>query len=77
MTSRHQILPARIMGAHQLASGLDLDRRDNDLVNDPASSSLASSSASLRSVFTRSDGPLGVLPGAITSTLTPAALAAR
>jgi hypothetical protein len=30
-----------------------------------------------RSVFTRSDGPLDVLPGAITSTLTPAALAAR
>ena len=46
-------------------------------VNDPASSSLARSSASLRSVFTRSERPLGVLPGAITSTLTPAAAAAR
>jgi len=47
------------------------------LVNEPASNRRASSSASLRSLFTRSEGPLGVLPGAITSTATPAALAAR
>ena len=33
------------------------------LVNEPASSSLASSSASLRSVLTRSDGPLVSCPG--------------
>lgn len=46
-------------------------------VNEPASNSRASNSASLRSVLTRSEGPRGVLPGAITCIPIPAAVAAR
>ena len=42
-----------------------------------ASNNRAKSSASLRSVLTRSDGPRGVLPGAMTCIPTPAAIAAR
>ena len=72
MTSRHQIPSARIVGTHQLAGSLDRDPGGTTTaVNEPANSSRASSSASLRSVFTRSEGPLGVLPGAITSIATP------
>jgi hypothetical protein len=55
----YQITTTRVVGAHQIAGRLDLGRRDDDRVNDLANSSHASSSASLRSVLTRSDGPRG------------------
>ena len=73
VTSRHEISSTRIMGAHQFAGTPPPPRTGGPttLVNEPASSNLASSSASLRSVVTRSDSPLGALPGAMTSTLPP------
>lgn len=76
MASVHQIAPARIMRPGHLPRRVDLRRGDHHLGQAPSQQQPGQQLRVRAISFTRSDGPRGVLPGAITCIAIPSAAAA-
>src|SRR4051794_12642707 len=77
MARAPQIAPDALARPDQVPAGSSQSGGTSIALSWPASSSRASSSASLRSLFTRSAAARGVLPGAQTCIAIPARSAAR
>jgi len=73
----HQIDPDVTVRAGKLAGRLGASVRDGDRLELPGEQQRASSSASRRSLLTRSPGARGTFDGAHTSIAIPASSAAR